>query len=396
MVHTDPPFQPTPTPAPNPTSAPTPTPRPSEIDGWRLVAPPASSFFPVTGAHGRFVGFGTQPYCDDDVELCPVSDAFYSDDGISWSIAASNDAFTDEQGRAIKMTAVTPYAGGFVATGSIIDRATEVVEGGVWVSDDGTAWSMVNMPPIDLGVTHGICQGVGYVFGRLGFAVVGSRLLARGFRDGPRNCDPNREIFALQSGDGETWEPAALPDLGSGGSFTGLQGGRQFVLTSAGTGRTAIWTSPDGSEWAIGSMDLPRGGYLRKIVETSDGYLAFVSRDRATPYSQIVLASADGLRWEQIANEQLPPDWQPLVDAVLVGNTIVAIGGFGHDTDPNNYQGTLYGITQTTNGMTWSTPETAAFAGYSISSLTTDGTSVLVTGQSYSDLDYVHFVKSSW
>jgi hypothetical protein len=366
------------------------------VNGWRLVAPPASSFFPVTGAHGRFVGFGTQPNCDVDVDLCPVSDAFYSDDGINWSIAASNDAFTDAQGRPIKMTAVTPYAGGFVATGSIIDQVTEVVVGGVWVSDDGTAWSKVDMPAINLGVTHGICEGVGYVFGALGLAAVGDRLLARGFRDGPRNCDPNREIFALQSGDGRNWEPGSLPDLGSRGYVSGFQGGRQFVLAIGEAGRTDIWTSPEGSEWTVGSMDVPRGAILRKIVETPDGYLAFLSRDRATPYSQIVLASADGLRWEQVANEQLPPDWQPLADAVLVGNTIVAIGGFGHDTDPFNYHGTLYGITQTTDGMTWSTPETAAFAGYAISSLTTDGTSVIVDGQSYRDLDYVHFVKSSW
>jgi hypothetical protein len=227
-------------------------------------------------------------------------------------------------------------------------------------------------------------------------AVVGSRLLAFGFRDGPRYCHSNREYIALGSNDGTTWQPLALPELGPGGYVVSLQGGRQFVMTGQGRGGPQVWTSPDGSEWTMGSMDVPRGAVLRNVVETPQGYLAFVGHDRASPYSQIVLASADGRRWGQIADVQLPPDWYPVVDAVLVGNTIVALAGFGHDTDPLNYQGTLWGITQTTDGMTWSTPETAAFAGYYISRLITNGTSVTVEGQSYSDLDYVQFVKSSW
>jgi hypothetical protein len=343
------------------------------------------------------VGFGTQPNCDVDVELCAVGDAFYSEDGISWSTAVSNDAFTDALGRTILMTAVTPYAGGFVATGSIIDRATEVVVGGVWVSDDGTAWSKVNMPPIDLGAAHNICEGAGYVIGNLGMlAAVGSRLLAYGFRDGPKYCHSKREYFVLGSDDGTTWLPVALPDLGSGGYVVSLQGGSQFVMTSQRAGHLEGWTSPDGSEWTKGSTEFPNGGVLPSIVETPDGYLTFLRGGSSPPYSLIVLGSADGLRWGLVANEQLPSDWEPVTDAVLVGSTVVTLGWFGRNPPGDFESWVVYGIRETTNGVTWQAPETDAFAGYYLWSLIYDGTSVLIRGESFTDLQDVLFVKSSW
>jgi hypothetical protein len=218
------------------------------------------------------------------------------------------------------MTAVTAFAGGFVAGGYRDDPLHATASAAAWRSQDGLTWTAD--PATDV-----------FAGGRIwGVAVRDGMVVAVG-----TGGDPNYGPAAAWSWTTATgWRRARIGPDASGAMRAVTAGPAGFVavgLDGADNGALA-WTSPDGITWTA-VPDQPSLHYyslpmrMQAVLATPDGFVAGGWRSDAGKGSSVTWTSADGVSWR-------PPTWEPsfsggqITGLGMAGGSVVAVGRSGY------------------------------------------------------------------
>ncbi|MBW3604618.1 MAG: hypothetical protein KY460_06825 [Actinobacteria bacterium] len=200
-----------------------------------------------------------------------ASTVWTSDDGGAW-------APVEASGIEGRINAVAFHDGQWFAVGDLIDtEGGEAVGGAVYVSDDGSSWSVLTD---ELLVGEATVSDV--VGGDGGLVIVGFDV------DGGTvwlDTEPRREPIT-DGFEGSTIQGVAVTDDG-------------FVALGRGVAdlRPVAWTSPDGRSWERTDLDADVFGpseQIHDLTTTADGRLLAVG---ATDDGGMVWTSADGVTW---------------------------------------------------------------------------------------------------
>ena len=219
------------------------------------------------------------------------------------------------------MTAITPFASGFVAGGYRDDPAHLKTSAAVWRSDDGLTWHADAAPA-------GTFDG-----GRIqGLATNGGAIVAVGTK-GDYNYGPAAAWRWTAAGG---WQAARI-EPGSSGAMR--------AVTATATGFVAVglngddsgamtWTSNDGLVWTA-APDQPSFHYfanpvrMQAVVATPSGLVAGGWRSDAGKGSAVTWTSTDGVTWQG-------PTWEDafsggqITGLVVDAAGVVAVGRTGY------------------------------------------------------------------
>ena len=105
------------------------------------------------------------------------------------------------------------------------------------------------------------------------------------------------ETIALFSADGAEWIETAVSSSSSGSTVTVMATEGEFILNVASYGEfgenRAVWTSTDGTDWAVGEPIEDGERYLHSTIATEDGLLGIGEG----PGGQAIWSSERGERW---------------------------------------------------------------------------------------------------
>jgi hypothetical protein len=240
-----------------------------------------------------FVAVGQGVYGSSLASVSHTATVWESPDGISWTIAEGNKAqFWDTtMWYEAEIQAVTAFDGIWVAGGTI-HPLYEDENVAFWISEDGRDYALIADDP-DLGTFPAPeTQGV------TGIAATDGRLIAVGW-DSPSSY----------------WD---------GGTSNRTE-----------TGRAAIWTSADGSEWervAADAAALGGPGYVAAtdIVLAETGFVAVGAGFEGYDGRGIVWTSVNGREWTRQEHSRSGTDTPGALAAVAAGPSgLVAVGGAG-------------------------------------------------------------------
>jgi hypothetical protein len=254
-----------------------------------------------------------------------------SQDGRSWSRTPHDEVVMGGPGLQ-SMASVIMTGSGVLAVGS--DSASGELDGAVWASVDGRAWSRV---PHDGAVFGGPGQQfmASVTEGGPGFVAVGS--------DG--NYDVGYVAAVWLSSDGQVWSRVPHDDAvfgatasqemlsvtvgGPGLVAVGSQDGRSFDESST----PAVWTSVDGFKWArVPRGDIETVDGPQSMLGIASGESGLVAVGAAGPFSSsdaVAWTSTDGLQWEGVDLDDTRIDsagGQSVWSVVAGGSGFVAVG----------------------------------------------------------------------
>lgn len=279
-----------------------------------------------------------------------------SADGLAWTKGPSQESFAN---RLLTDVAVIP--GGFAAGGQECSTEGGGECGGLnlWTSSDGATWTPatdVTAGPRGFYILEGLAAGGPGVVG------VGSDL--SDVSSGPKDA------LSLTSVDGKSWVvhrgDAVFKDTETNAVVAGGPG--VVVVGDHDGGTFAAWSSPDGTTWT--SASAPDGvptGEARDVVAAGPGFVA-VGRDGV---DAAVWTSADGLTWTRVpASDALKGG---VMNGVTVaGDTLVAVGKAGLGA----------AVWTSSDGVTWTrVPDQESFKGAEMTSVAAVGKTVVIFGK---------------
>ncbi len=219
-----------------------------------------------------------------------------------------------------QMTAVIPFAGGFLAGGYRDDPLHASASAAVWRSDDGLTWH--------------VDDGSGaFAGGRISsLAATGGTIVAVGTSGDPSYGPAAAWRWTQATG----WQRATIGP-NDGGAMRGV--------TATGAGYVAVglnghddgamtWTSSDGLTWTA-APDQPAFRYfalslrMQSVVAGPAGLVAGGWRSDAGKGSAVTWTSADGVTWKG-------PTWQSsfsggqITGLAVAGSAVVAVGREGY------------------------------------------------------------------
>jgi hypothetical protein len=256
--------------------APVPPPSLDSVESWQRVGgdimDPIGGLFSITSAGERLVAVGD----DAGEDGRPDGVILVSDDGFTWTRIAENDPALTLG--AVLMYAVTEGGPGLVAVGGGCDDPDEScpIRSTVWTSVDGTTWTRA---PYDIDVFGtGVMEDI---------VVTNHGIVAVGSHNGVNEVDVTQRPAVWTSPDGiewaRTWEGAVMtrgqPDVDP--PETGA-----FLLSPI----QAITVGPDGTLVAVGTVVDDLGVGVAAVWTSGDGQTW-----ERVPHDPEALASSTGM-----------------------------------------------------------------------------------------------------
>jgi photosystem II stability/assembly factor-like uncharacterized protein len=158
--------------------------------------------------------------------------AWTSPDGASWTRSPDLDLFVEAE--LLDVTAGSPGGPAFVAVGG-----APVIQGAIWVSDDGVTWEVTAGAGADPAFNNSSIQAV--TTGGVGYVAAGLTVEVASF-----------DAAFWTSTDGRTWVPAADPEGADEQPIQDVAAAPDGSLVAVGFGllmRGSLWTSDDGTAW---------------------------------------------------------------------------------------------------------------------------------------------------
>ena len=281
-----------------------------------------------------------------------------SKDGISWSrIEPTGDEFTG-----FVMKDIAAGGPGYVAVGTIGgEQAEHLVQGIVWISNDGLSWERI---PFDEEV-FGLSQLEHIVATGSGLVVVGN------------SCSEEFcGTITWTSADGRTWSRhTPLPQESfMGRPAVGGPGLVAPVRVPFDTEQLAtIYTSPDGVAWSPAEVELSEFYSSVQAIITSGSGLVAVGYDGG---DGAVWTSGDGLVWDRVPDESGVFAGQTILSAAAGPSGLVALSGRGN-------------VWTSPDGTAWNRVDTYALAveeqSSSIAAVTPGGPGLVAVGNADED-----------
>jgi hypothetical protein len=209
-----------------------------------------------------------------------------------------------------ELTALTATSFGFVATATVDNpRGCEYggVDGRIWTSADGLAWSTTELPESYL---ENIVEagGTAYVFGSSG-----------------NFCGSSGESYVWRSTDGMSWDRSAISlegveDMAGIGAVGNMLIALGESYTDDGHVTPLVWTSANGVDWQQSTGGPISGVVGFDLVAAGDVVVALDS------YSEIPIwqSSDRGQSWRK--SEYRPQAWVQPFSGVAANGAFVAIG----------------------------------------------------------------------
>ena len=284
--------------------------------------------------------------------------------GASWSLAdpASNGVLAGRPGDQT-LAAVTDGPAGWLAVGGVVSGTQHPV---VVTSADGQSWQAA-----DGSAAFGSAGLYTYAAaaGRIDYVIVGEQVTG--------NTVTPAVWWSAGLG---TWSRGGVTAGGGQSSemFAVTVGAEQFIAAGADGSKPAVWTSPNGQQWAVTDLALPAGtskAALREIVRAGTSVVA-VGNAETTQGAIVAFAevSADGgSTWHEASLPSAAP--QAVVTALTVaGAGYIAAGQTGQSGSPTAV------IWTSPDGMTWaparSVPDPAGAKVTAITGLVSTGNMV--------------------
>jgi serine/threonine-protein kinase len=217
-----------------------------------------------------------------------------TDGGVSWvrvgSVIGGLHRAADQA-----MLAVIPVPTGWIAAGW--DRSGGDMDAAIWMSRDGTSWTLGTAPPFGGDGQQTIAA----------IAAIGDRIVAVGWTSGP---DGDLEAAAWIGTDTQ-WSRIQDGDLGGPDDQRFLAvaaSSDRIVAAGADGGHPALWSSTDGRRWAraagAGASDGDPAGAIHAVTLSGVGWVAGGWNDMDGARRPAVWRSADGVTWR--ADPDLP------------------------------------------------------------------------------------------
>jgi hypothetical protein len=192
-------------------------------------------------------------------------------------------------------------------------------------------------------------------------AVGGPGLVAVGSDEG--------DAMVLTSVDGVTWSRVPHDETVFGGSSmrsvtawgSGLVAvGSVEQVSDTGDGDAAVWTSVDGITWSRVPHDEEVFGaaFMNSVIVGGPGLVAVGGTDwHRTDGDAVVWTSVDGITWSRVAHAETifgGPKTQTMLDVVVGGPGLVAVGREGNDHSWDNSFDNAAAVWTSVDGFTWS------------------------------------------
>lgn len=155
-----------------------------------------------------------------------------SPDGANWSRSPDLDLFAEAE--LLDVTAGAPGGPAFIGVGG-----APVIQGAIWVSDDGVSWEVTAGAGADPAFNNSSIQAV--TAGGIGYVAAGLTVEVASF-----------DAAFWTSTDGRTWVPAADPEGADEQPIEDVAAAPDGSLVAVGFGllmRGSVWTSDDGTAW---------------------------------------------------------------------------------------------------------------------------------------------------
>ena len=281
--------------------------------------------------------------------------AWTSLDGVAWSrVPHDPDVFGDAGEQ--EMLDATVGGPGYVAVGYRFDEPGKSgVYPGVWVSPDGVTWSTASDDPESFGGMDGAMSSV--TVGGPGLVAVGQ---TRGgaavwtSEDGITWTSVVDTEMVFDGGDmvAVTESGSVLVAVGRGGAYPSSSSNDGITFThEPGSSSAAVWTSPDGINWARVSHDeavfggaagqhcgmdaVTAGGSGLVAVGSCEGYsVESAAEDGMVTHGDrvVIWTSADGHTWSQVPRDEMvfvsdpsiDPDQSAYLDLYAINDGLIA------------------------------------------------------------------------
>lgn len=323
-----------------------------------------------------------------------------SSDGTAWT--RQPDAVAAAFGPSDQVTGLTRTRSGFVAVGETApgeSGKSDAAQGVVWTSLDGRTWQRTLADQLKLGEVASLDRlaASGDVVVLQGAArktvsktvskKVGNKTVKRKVVE-----TTVQQAFWRSTDGGRTWKAVNIPQgQGSSGSVNGLAaapGGfhaTRDATRTTGTGKRrkvtrygVLFSSADGSKWSAAGRIEPSGyGSLDRLSGSAAGLAALVRRGTERTANGIVMRSADGKVWRQVATIASTADRGTATGLAVLPSATLVSGGAGQDqaflTSAETGDLDLTGI----NGMVM--PERT------VSALSPNGTGLVAVGSGNGD-----------
>ena len=213
-----------------------------------------------------------------------------------------------------KIRRIVPFSGGMLAVG------LDGLDGAVWRSADGLAWTQAESTGLEAPGTEEI----------LGAAELGKRLVAVGTSS---LSATESDGIAWFSSEGLEWERVTHAPFGGHGRQEIIRvtdGGPGVVAVGRDGAGAGVWVSEDGAAWEEVQSEViaTPGLYLRGVAKWRDGIVAVGlvnaegDRDAAA-----IFGPPDATTWERADEEGLAaPGKQSMISVTEFGNALVAVG----------------------------------------------------------------------
>ncbi len=214
-----------------------------------------------------------------------------------------------------KIRRIVPFSGGMLAVG------LDGLDGAVWRSADGLAWTQADSTGLEAPATEEI----------LGAAELGKRLVAVGTSS---FSETQSDGIAWFSSEGLEWEQVAGAPFGGYGRQELIRvtdGGPGVVAVGRDGAGAGVWVSEDGATWEKVQSEViaTPGLYLRGVAKWREGIVAVgLIRDaEGDRDAAAVFGPPDATTWERADEEGLAaPGKQSMISVTEFGNALVAVG----------------------------------------------------------------------
>jgi hypothetical protein len=239
----------------------------------------------VTAGEDGWLAVGEENPTDVECVACWISAITWtSRDGLHWTRSAEGGDLAEAA-----LTGVTAVGPGYVGAGTALDReprkgadglATHAV---IWTSPDGCSWSRV--PDADLfhhasGVNAPVIAASGRRLSAVGWATAG---------------EAGAASLAWWSDDGRAWSrvPAPQPAHGPTGGVVPVRDGFMAVGTRAASGSGACpsgtWASADGTAWSCAAVSTGSVPFIASGIAASPDTAVVIGSGEAEPNPPVIL-----------------------------------------------------------------------------------------------------------
>jgi hypothetical protein len=312
----------------------------------------------------------------------PDAAFWFSSDGVTFArIPHDEDLFGGSSSQGVNGVAWT--GGAFVAVGYDYGIPDEQANAIVWVSPDGTGWSLVpDLAGVFGGPDNQMMTGV--VEGGPGLVAVGWD---------SQGLDTRAAVWT--SDDGLTWsrvtDDGAIFDGSQRQSMSGVAFGPGGLVAvgfdeSGGDLDAAVWTSQDGLAWTKVPADPEVFGgagdqRMKAVAAAGPGYVAVGDSLVDGHYDGMLWTSPDGITWTRVDDRTFAGDADETIAAVTAGGPGVVAAGSVYDEATDSQRPLVW---TSEDGSTWTLADDADLAGgpdyQGIGALTAFGSGVIAGG----------------